>query len=149
MDTLHATCVLIGTAGVLIRGTSGSGKTALALALVDAAGRAGRFARLVADDRVAVRAVSGRLVASPPGTIAGLAEIRGRGLVPQPFERAAVIRLAVDLLPPADLARLPDADAFKTVIAGVALPRQPVPIGDLPTAQRLTEAALAAVPAGD
>lgn len=149
MDTLHATCVLIGATGVLIRGASGSGKTTLALALVEAARRAGRFASLVADDRVAIRAMGGRLVASPPGTIAGLAEVRGRGLLPQPFERAAIVRLVVDLLPQADLVRLPDADAFETVVAGVALPRQPVPIGDLQAALRLTDAALAAVTAGD
>ena len=149
IDTLHGTCVLIGTAGVLIRGAGGAGKTALALALVEAAERAGRFARLVADDRVAVRAVNGRLVASPPATIAGLAEVRGRGLVPQPFERAAVVRLVVDLLPTADLARLPDPSAFATVIAGIALPRQPVPIGDPHAAIRLADAALAALAAGD
>ena len=48
---IHATVVLVGEAGVLIRGASGSGKSALALALMSEAGRRGLFARLVGDDR--------------------------------------------------------------------------------------------------
>ncbi|RAI36158.1 serine/threonine protein kinase, partial [Rhodoplanes roseus] len=52
--TLHASTVLVGARAVLIRGASGSGKSRLALRLLDAVAAAGGFARLVADDRTAV-----------------------------------------------------------------------------------------------
>ena len=55
---VHACAVLIGARALLIRGPAGSGKSRLALALIEAA-EAGRlrFARLVADDRVRLEAV--------------------------------------------------------------------------------------------
>lgn len=65
--TVHASAVLVGSRAVLIRGPSAAGKSQLALELLEAA-RTGvlRFARLVADDRVYLEAVSGRLLARPP-----------------------------------------------------------------------------------
>ena len=51
--TVHATAIVIGETGVLIRGRSGSGKSSLALALVARVRLAGGFAAFVADDRVA------------------------------------------------------------------------------------------------
>lgn len=86
--TLHATVVLVGEAGILIRGRSGAGKSRLArLILAEAAAR-GLFARLVADDRVRVAARGGRLVASRIPAIAGWIEMRGHGLVRQRSEPA-------------------------------------------------------------
>ena len=68
LATVHASAVLVGSRAVLIRGPSASGKSQLALELLEAA-RTGvlRFAKLVADDRVHLEAVSGRLLARPPG----------------------------------------------------------------------------------
>ena len=57
---VHATCVALDGAGVLLRGPSGSGKSDLALRLIDGG------ARLVADDQVALSAEAGRLVARAP-----------------------------------------------------------------------------------
>ena len=57
-ETVHATAVLVGADGVLIRGESGAGKSALALALIE------RGARLIADDRLMLSACHGRLVAT-------------------------------------------------------------------------------------
>ncbi|HEX8663654.1 MAG TPA: serine/threonine protein kinase [Beijerinckiaceae bacterium] len=94
--TIHATCVVIGEAGVLIRGPSGSGKSHLARELLAAAEAAGRFTRLVSDDRTAVDARHGRLVARSVAAIEGRIEIRGVGIVARPFEDAAVVRLVVD-----------------------------------------------------
>ncbi|MFY8153514.1 MAG: HPr kinase/phosphorylase, partial [Hyphomicrobiales bacterium] len=110
--SLHATAVLVGAKAVLIRGAPGSGKTSLALRLV-ALGEAGAsiFVRLVADDRVHLAASGGRLVVSAPAAIAGLAEQRGIGLRPIPFESAAVIGLVVDL-GAADAARMPEEAAL-------------------------------------
>lgn len=119
---LHASAVLVGEAGVLLRGASGSGKTRLALALVDEAARHGDFARWVADDRALVAPRYGRIVARPHPRVAGLVERRGLGLVPTAFEPACVLRLVVDLVqgwPP----RMPDPADARTEIAGVALAR--------------------------
>ena len=60
--TVHATAIVIGETGVLIRGRSGSGKSSLALALVARVRLAGGFAAFVADDRVALAPAGGRSV---------------------------------------------------------------------------------------
>jgi serine kinase of HPr protein (carbohydrate metabolism regulator) len=78
--TIHASCVVIGEAGILIRGGSGSGKSTLARELVHAAAASGRFARLVSDDRTHVAARNGRLVARVVEAIAGRLEARGAGI---------------------------------------------------------------------
>src|SRR5258707_15075286 len=82
---VHGTCVTVGEVGVLILGPPGSGKSGLALRLIDQPGFgiSGEIkkARLVADDQVAVRREDNRLVASAPLVIAGKLEIRGLGLV--------------------------------------------------------------------
>ncbi|GGK32181.1 HPr kinase/phosphorylase [Salinarimonas ramus] len=123
-DTIHATCVVVGEAGVLIRGASGAGKSRLALDLVEVARARGRFARLVGDDRLRLQASGGRLVARPHPSIAGLVEARGIGLLARPHLPAAIVRLVVDLseTPPE---RLPEPSAFETTILGVRLPRLP------------------------
>lgn len=125
---LHGTVVLVGADGILIRGASGSGKSRLALDLVERARAAGRFAALVADDRVDLTAAGGRLVARVPAVLAGLVEIRGFGIAPVDFEPAAVIRLVVDLGP--EEARMPPPEALTTDILGVRLARLAVPSAD-------------------
>lgn len=120
--TIHATTVAIGEAGVLIRGTSGAGKSVLALALIGQAQGAGRFARLVADDRTALRARSGRLVARPVAPLDGLVERRGLGLTPQPHQPAVVVRLVVDLSG-TEPARMPQPEDLVDRLAGIDLPR--------------------------
>ena len=121
--TLHASAVLVGARAVLIRGPSGSGKSRLALDLIET-GRTGAlpFARLVADDRVYLEAANGRLVARPAEALAGLIEIRGVGLLRIAHEPGAVIGLVIDLAA-ADATRLPDIDLRKTEIDGIILPR--------------------------
>lgn len=119
---IHASCVLIGAAGVLIRGAPGSGKSTLTLALM-ARESERRPARLVADDQVALVAAHGRLVARAPAAIAGRIEVRGAGLIAVAAERRAVVRLVVDLVADAQPERLPGADAARAEVAGLALPR--------------------------
>ncbi|PTW62761.1 Hpr(Ser) kinase/phosphatase [Breoghania corrubedonensis] len=138
----HATCVVIGTAGVLIRGPSGSGKSALGLSLVEHAQGAGHFAALVGDDRVALEVSGGRLVARVPPAIAGLIEQRGHGIRPMPYLPAAVVRLVVDLVPAKTIVRMPEQDTLSTVVNGVTLARQPAPEHDVGQAMALTLAAL-------
>ncbi len=127
--TVHANAVLIGAAGVLIRGRPGAGKSALTRALIAAATAEGRFARLVADDRVVISVCHGRLVARPPAALAGLAERRGLGIEAADHEDAAVVRLVVDLVAPAEAERMPAPAALATEILGVTLARQPVASG--------------------
>jgi len=101
------------------------------LALIDAASGTGvPFARLVADDRIRVDAVHGRLVARAPHELAGLIEVRGLGIRQLPSEPAAVVDLVVDLAAN-DAERLPDPAQCETEIAGIRLPRLPVaPMAD-------------------
>jgi len=99
---IHATCVELAGIGVLLRGPSGSGKSDLALRLIDGG------ARLVADDRTDLAAENGVLVASSPRTIAGRIEVRGVGLVSLPSVGRCRVGLAVDLAAAADVERLPD-----------------------------------------
>lgn len=113
---------MVGEAGILIRGASGSGKTLLARRLLAAAQGRGLFGRMVADDRVQLTAEAGRLVARPNRAIAGKMEVRGVGIAAAPHEDAAVIRLVADCVettPP----RLPNDDERKVIIAGIELPR--------------------------
>jgi len=86
--SIHASAVLIGARAALIQGPSGSGKSRLALALLQAAGQGLiPFARLVADDRAHVEAVHGRLLVRPAAALAGLIEVRGLGIRRRVLER--------------------------------------------------------------
>ena len=111
---IHATCVAIGEVGVLLRGPSGSGKSDLALRLIDGG------ARLVADDQVVLSEGPGALLASAPEVLRGKIEVRGCGILDMPFEESASIQLVIDLVPRDDVPRLPELACCD--IAGRALP---------------------------
>jgi serine kinase of HPr protein (carbohydrate metabolism regulator) len=119
---VHATCVVIGEAGVLIRGPSGSGKSSLARELLAAAEALGRFARLVCDDRTEIEARHGRLIARSVVPIEGRLEVRGVGIVARPFEPAALVRLMVDCVRTPE-ERLPHEAASNPELGTVRLPR--------------------------
>ena len=127
--TIHASAVLVGARAVLIRGPSASGKSRLALELIEAA-RAGvlLFARLVADDRVHLEIAGGRLLARPAAALAGLIEVRGVGLLRMAHEPSAVVGFVVDLAA-ADATRLPEPDKRKADIDGILVPRLAVAPG--------------------
>ena len=116
---------------MLIRGPSGSGKSQLALGLIEAA-QCGALlcARLVADDRAHLQASGGRLLVRPAGTLAGLIEVHGVGLLRLPHEPRAVVGLVVDLAA-ADAERLPAPESRRTEIFGISLPRLAVASGAL------------------
>jgi len=120
--TIHASAVLVGPRAVLIRGPSGSGKSRLVFALIQA-GTNGvlPFVRLVGDDRVHIEATHGRLLVRPAATLAGLIEIRGLGLRRLAYEPVAVVGLVVDLEVP-EAERVPEP-ATATSLAGVTVPR--------------------------
>jgi len=133
--TIHASALLIGRHGLLIRGPSGSGKSQLTLALLQAAslGAIPGFARLVGDDRIHLQAVHGRLLMRPAQTLQGQIEVRGLGIVRLPYEPVAVASLVIDLDAP-DGARLPQETALQTCISNVVLARLPVAPGADPVA---------------
>jgi serine kinase of HPr protein (carbohydrate metabolism regulator) len=121
--TIHASAVLVGARAVLVRGPAGSGKSRLALNLIQAAASGHLvFARLVADDRVHVEAAQDRVIARPPAILAGLLEVRGLGILRLQYEPMALISWVVDLDAAASV-RLPDAATAQTAVAGVTLPR--------------------------
>ena len=110
---VHATCVALNGRGLLITGASGSGKSALALALM------GLGADLVSDDRVQLARRGGRLLADAPPAIRGLIEARGMGLlVARPAGPTPVV--AVVDLEREETERLPPPR--ETLLLGVALP---------------------------
>lgn len=114
MSILHqAGCVALAGRGVLIEGPPGSGKSSLALALID------RGATLVGDDGVALDVCGDRLHASPAPAIAGLIEVRNVGLLTYPTAHAVPVAVVLRLDPAAP--RFIDAPE-RTEIAGIALP---------------------------
>lgn len=112
-ETVHASTVAIDGRAVLIGGRSGSGKSDLALRLID------RGARLVSDDYTFVRRSEGRLLASPPTNIAGKIEVRGVGIVELEAARDMPVALFVDLDRTPE--RIPATDEARTM-AGIPVP---------------------------
>lgn len=122
---IHGTAIVLGGAGVLLRGPSGSGKSLLALALLDRWAARGLDAALVADDRVDLLAGAEGLTMAAPAPIAGLIELRGRGILSRPHRSPAPLHLLIDLVP--ELVRMPESHAFTDELLGLAVARAPVP----------------------
>lgn len=120
--SIHASCVAIGDAGVLIRGPSGAGKSILALRLILDAPRALPPAELVADDRVLLAVEAGTLIARPVPQLAGLVEARGVGIRRMAHREFVAVRHVVDLAAP-DFARMPPLAARRATIQGVDVER--------------------------
>jgi hypothetical protein len=102
---IHASCVAIGTQGVLLLGKSGAGKSDLALRLIDDG------ARLVADDRTILHVTGGALHARAPASIKGLIEVRGLGIIKLPVRARVKIALVVRL--GQEGARLPRSSRYR------------------------------------
>ncbi len=94
----NVSCVAMRGRAMLITGPSGSGKSSLALALMDRGGE------LIGDDGVTLAQVGELVVATPPPNTEGLIEIRNVGLLEVPTARAPVA-IVINLTPEAE--RLP------------------------------------------
>lgn len=112
-ETVHASTVALDGRAVLISGPSGSGKSDLALRLID------RGYTLVSDDQTIVRREGDRLIASAPPTISGKLEIRGIGIVDMETAIDVPVALYVELTN--EIMRLPD-DRRERPVLGVNLP---------------------------
>lgn len=111
-ETIHAGCVAIGGRGVLLAGRSGSGKSDLALRLID------RGAVLVSDDYTELTKERGRILAAPPERIAGKIEVRGVGILEREWVDRVPVCLVIDLSRTPE--RLPEVKA--RTLAGVGIP---------------------------
>lgn len=114
MLVLHATTVDLDGIGVVLRGPSGSGKSDLALRLID------QGARLVSDDGTNIAVKDGRLLASPPETIRGKLEVRGLGIVEVPYTPECPVALIVDLVPLDRVERMPEPETES--LEGIEVP---------------------------
>jgi len=126
---IHASCIRLAraaaafgaprSAGVLLLGDSGSGKSDLALRLI------GRGAELVADDRTELHVERRQLIARAPSRLAGYIELRGLGIIELPHAGSVGIALVVDLA--GKVKRLP-ARRFYTPPRALALPGSARPV---------------------
>lgn len=130
-ETIHATTVASDGRAVLICGPSGSGKSDLALRLID------RGWQLVSDDQTIVHRSGETLRASAPSTIAGKLEVRGIGIVEMDHVDDVPVRLAVELA--GEIQRLPDESRERRML-GLAVPLISV---DAMTASAAAKVALA------
>ncbi len=112
LATIHASCIAIGTRGLLLVGGSGDGKSDLALRLID------RGAMLVADDQCELFDQRGALLCRPPTALAGKLEVRGIGIITRPWTAPVPIALVVRLS--SRYERMPDN--YVEEVAGRHLP---------------------------
>ena len=110
---MHATAVAIAGSGVMICGKSGSGKSDLALRLID------RGASLVSDDHVEVTKRDDQLFLNPPATIAGKLEVRALGIFELDYLPDVALRLIVNLKDDPD--RFP-LDRQVMILLGLTVP---------------------------
>jgi len=99
---VHATAVAIDGGAVLLRGPPGCGKSDLALRLIDGG------ARLIADDQAVLLRRDNHIQVRAPATIVGLLEVRGVGILRLDTLDGAPLALVVDLVPAAQVERLPE-----------------------------------------
>ena len=91
LKRIHSTSVVIDDNGVLILGDSGSGKSDLALRLID------NGATLISDDISICRKNSNNIYLYCPPEIKGLLEVREIGIITVPFVERIKLRLVVNL----------------------------------------------------
>jgi len=110
---VHGSAVSIHGNGVLLLGPSGSGKSDLALRLID------RGAKLICDDVVHIENNNSlpQLACAP--NIAGKIEVRGIGICPIDFVDSAPLRLVVQLAQ--DVDRMPP-EHQRIILAGYSVP---------------------------
>jgi serine kinase of HPr protein (carbohydrate metabolism regulator) len=124
---VHSTTVALAGRGVMLRGPSGSGKSELALRLMEqmgtGLGRVNLKANLVADDQTEVFERKTRLWVRCPRTISGQMEMRGLGIFTVKPAKSCPLALVVDLCPAATIERMPEPEDLLTTFLGHQVPR--------------------------
>ena len=113
LKRMHSTSVVIDDNGVLILGDSGSGKSDLALRLIDSG------ATLISDDISICRKNSNNIYLYCPPEIKGLLEVREIGIITVPFVERIKLRLVVNLRSKNN-ERFPKDNSFR--ILGIKIP---------------------------
>lgn len=98
---VHASCIAIEKAAILLWGPSGCGKSDLALRLIE------RGAVLVADDYTELVEKDGEILAFCPKSIQGKMEVRGVGILDFPSIQGIPVKVVIDLSPEKEISRLP------------------------------------------
>ena len=88
----HSTSVVIEDLGILIRGQSGSGKSDLALRLIDSG------ATLISDDLTICKKIGDYLYLYPHSNTKGLLEVREIGIMTVPYVENIKLTLVVELV---------------------------------------------------
>ena len=88
---VHSSAIVLENNGVLIMGDSGSGKSDLALRLID------NGATLISDDVTVCEKKKNQIYLSSPGQTKGLLEVREVGIITVPFVENVELRLVVKL----------------------------------------------------
>ncbi len=126
-ETHHGTAIAFGAPGVLIRGVPGSGKSSLALRLIDQQGYGvgGRAvsAKLVSDDQVIITKAAGELHMMPPYELRNKIEIRGQGIVRIQSQSSVRLVLLVDLMAVDKIPRMPELSELTENFMGCQLAR--------------------------
>ena len=124
---LQASAIAMEGRALAIEGPPGSGKTSLALALIE------RGATLIGDDGVTLTRQGNALIASPPPNIAGLLEVRGVGLIELPVSSPVPLSLILTLGEQGE--RLPEVLPQRTLL-GINIPTLPFEPGSIAPAER-------------
>jgi HPr kinase/phosphorylase len=123
---VHATTVSLNGTAVMIRGAAGTGKSDLALQLLEASGTglSGKniAVTLVSDDQTILQRGEDAVLTSAPDTILGLLEVRGQDVLNVDTVQNVPLVLVVDLRPASQIERLPQPEDMLTQILGLAIP---------------------------
>jgi len=111
---IHATCISLEGFGLLLRGPSGSGKSDLALRMMEYG------SKLIADDCVYLALEDGVLIARAPSRLRGLLEVREMGVIEVPYEISIQVLGVIDLVDSNKIQRLPGHQM--EILLGVKVP---------------------------
>ncbi len=107
--TLHATALEWFGKGFLLLGSSASGKSDLALRLID------NGANLISDDQIIISNENDSLIAKCPDNLQGKLEVRGVGIIKTPFYAVHSINLCFNLQKTVDRFPKKNLKTFKNI----------------------------------